>query len=449
MGDDNTPRIVQAGSLTRGHTAADAAGSTPDAATYRITSHNAGRESWTCNGDHILVLKWNHPPTEVKMSECDRGRGHTKPFYYAVTAVGDENRVVIKPFHFDTEREADHAREQAIAEWEPLVWEGSVDEFLTFDPILRATAQMYQPALVDFVSQGVPLRTRLSHLLDRQASEEEAKLTAWVIGVWLADGVAGTSCLSQVKECQQKSSHAHTAVIEHMKQWYQLVTDRVDEVPPATDSASCSTDEDESDEEIESITPGIMRFGQYSTTGNALYQVNLGSHLSRLLAEYQVLFKQHIPHDLLAESAEIRMALLAGIIDGVDDTNIADREIEVSAKKRRFIDGVIHLARGLGFSTSQVGKETCTNEETGEVYRGFRVRIIGADLHKLDMAPHQQKRFAASDSPNQDHRCGGFTVTKIAHAAYYGFTLDGNGRCLMGDFVVSHNVRTNEGEHRV
>lgn len=34
--------------------------------------------------------------------------------------------------------------------------------------------------------------------------------------------------------------------------------------------------------------------------------------------------------------------------------------------ERRFIDGLAHLARGLGFSTSTVGKTACTNERTDD-----------------------------------------------------------------------------------
>jgi hypothetical protein len=74
MGDDGTPRIVSA--TVRGNTAADAASwfarydNDNDArmapATYKISMHKKGLQEWTCNGAHILVLKWNQKPAIVE-----------------------------------------------------------------------------------------------------------------------------------------------------------------------------------------------------------------------------------------------------------------------------------------------------------------------------------------------------------------------------------------------
>ena len=40
----------------------------------------------------------------------------------------------------------------------------------------------------------------------------------------------------------------------------------------------------------------------------------------------------------------------------------------------------------------------------------------------------------------KDQRRSGFTITEVDIGPYYGFTLDGNGRCLLSNFQVTHNV---------
>ncbi len=54
-------------------------------------------------------------------------------------------------------------------------------------------------------------------------------------------------------------------------------------------------------------------------------------------------------------------------------------------------------------------------------------------------------RFSNLSAGGGIHPCpsaaAGFRIEKVPHADYFGFQLDGNGRCLMQDFVVTHNVR--------
>lgn len=422
MGDDNTARTVQAGSLVRGNTAHDDA---PDAATYRIDSKVGGHDSWTCNGDHILVVKFNQPPTTVQSEEDS--------FSFSTIAAADDNRIVHKTMSFATQHDADASRAAAIAAWQPLIWEGPVHQFLQFESAVREQATMYQPDRVDFVSNGESLHKRLSEELGRVASAKETELTAWMIGVWLANGAAGTANVAQIT--------SNTAVVDRMKLWYQTVTGRepgADDVVPAVDSASASTDEGESDEEVASDSRGIV-VQRLTAGGNELSTVKLGVVLTRMLKEYKILFKKRVPHDLLTDQPSVRQSVLAGIIDG-QGRSMEDGMIEVTAQKRRLIDSVIHLSRGLGFSAGPVDETACTNDETS----GFITLLGGADLPNLPTVT--QHKPAKS---NADHRCIAFSVTKVDHQDYFGFALDGNGRCLMGDFIVSHNVSTHQGEYPV
>jgi len=384
-------------------------------------------------------------------------------------------RVICARNGFDTAKEAADAREKCMdVEWEPLVWEGTVDTFLTFNPNLRA--QMYHPEQTQFQLKGKSLRHRLSDAIGYRASREQTELTAWAIGVWLADGSTGASNICQIKECHQAPHHAHTAVVDQLKIWAQFVAGLdpgMDEVPPPRsdkmmedclnrigydelNEEDLEMEEDGWEEEQSDTEPerkkenehtcavqGIVRFAHYSSIGNAAYRINMGSVFRRLLKEYKIFKRKKIPHHLLAESKDIRMALLAGIIDGDGHTVLSSRCFEIPAKHRSILEGVIRLSRSLGFNTNNVGKKITSNKVTGKVYTAYRVHISGSDVHQIRTVLTYKRipSFAKGQQPNKDQRCNGFSIEKIDHAPYYGFELDGNRRCLLADFVVTHNSR--------
>ena len=489
MGDDSTPRTVQAGSVIRGHTGDEQerpahmmaidAGNQPrrpdeqglyqckyvgcvyrgsasnranheknvglhtipavKPAMYRITSNNKGRDTWTCNESHILVLKFNRRLSQVKKKT---GGIRTKPWYYVQLEVVD-GVVVERNAPFETQEEAQEAREEANRNWQPLVWEGPVYQFLRISSDLKSRAQMFSPSLVRFGSTDKPLREIVRDAMraeqapgSEHVSFELVKLVAWAIGVWLADGTTNQSNISQIKDCQQQPDHSHTPIVDQLKLVYQLLTGR-----PAGQDAVPPHEADSMDvEEEEVVNIGIVKFDKYSSAGNAVYHILMGTVFRRILREYEIIGSKKFPHALLSEDEHVRRAIFAGVIDGDGYACQEGKMYEVAAKDRIFIDGLVHLARGLGFSTGNIGKKSCTNEETGQVYTGHRVLIGGADLWKDVHTVLAYKRMSQS-TPNKDQRYDGFTVEKIDHAAYYGFTLDGNGRCLMGDFVVTHNTK--------
>lgn len=451
-------------------------------ATYKIQSKNDGKDSWTCNGDHILVVKWNIQPTAVLEWPARDDAARSKPFYFAaytkVDRPGLGETVVKKTFNYKTADEAVEARELFMTTWTPLVWEGPVWSFMLLSATLRAEATMFQPDAVQFNADGSHTLSQVMYsVLGTVPSAAQVELTAWALGMWLTDGFAGRPIISQIKESNTPNAAgedvSHTAVVERLKTWRVHVAGEAageDDVPPALDDGGFDVDDAveralEGDEDVtmsqavaaaeemedaaaaEEVGRGMVGFDQYSSAGNAVYKVNMGSKFGRILKEYGLINDKRFPHRLLTEKKKVRMALLAGVIDGDGYASQASKCYEVAAKKRSFIDGLIHLARGLGFSTGKVGKKECENEETGKKYIGWRVNISGSELFEV-MTTLNYKRFAASGKPAWDQRADGFTVTKVEHRKYCGFTLDGDGRCLLGDFTVTHNVSTARNNRR-
>jgi hypothetical protein len=79
----------------------------------------------------------------------------------------------------------------------------------------------------------------------------------------------------------------------------------------------------------------------------------------------------------------------------------------------------------------------------------FIWRAVSATLRALSMSAQRACRVHRSfASPSavaayatfRDYLRSGFTVTQVEDGEYFGFTVDGNSRFLMSDFVVTHNT---------
>jgi RecQ family ATP-dependent DNA helicase len=489
MGDDNTPRVVQTGSLIRGNTSSDC--DTPEVlmsireghveadekyvgcpstrtthwtrlmheqtreihtleqstkpATYRITSTNCGRSSWTCNGDHVLVVKVNTRPSLVwsRLEQGQIAKPFETPFYFHQFVV--RNKLVEEAtFSFSTLEEAEQARAVANGCWKPLIWEGPVNDYLRFSVMAKRVSQMYQPELVQFGRTGASLADRVHAAAERSGSlihleRHEVEAVAWAIGVWLSDGTVGKPVISQIGDDTHHAGRSHRPVIEKLKVCFESITGKSagsDRDAPLGVHSLAHWNSVLADADADSF--GIVRCGRVSTSGNPCFTIRMGAVFRDILRSYAILDKKQFPLDLLAEDRELRMHLLAGMIDGDGSLNKTSKLFEVSAKQKEFIHGLVHLARGLGFSVGKIGTKTCVNKESGKSYTGFRVLVGGELLHTIPLTL-DHKRVVQGVKPNKDQRCDGFEVEKVDHADYYGFTLDGNGRCLLSDFVVTHN----------
>jgi len=156
------------------------------------------------------------------------------------------------------------------------------------------------------------------------------------------------------------------------------------------------------------------------------------------LKEHNLISNKHIPHDYKTSSRENRLKLLAGLIDS-DGYFSRNAYYELTLKSEKLADDIIFLARSLGFRSYKTKTEkTCTNSSTGPK-RGtyFRFGISGSRLGDIPcLLPHKK----ANNKATRNELLTGFTVEEAGFDEFYGFTLDGNGRYLHSDFVVTHNT---------
>jgi hypothetical protein len=135
-----------------------------------------------------------------------------------------------------------------------------------------------------------------------------------------------------------------------------------------------------------------------------------------------------IPLDYKANDRDTQIQVLAGLIDcnGI----VSDDGYDIVQKQKEVAEDIVYLCRSLGFSA--YSKE-CV--ETGTYYR---ITISGDDLHQVPVKVARKKL-----EPRQQVKDVLLTQIKVEHVGrdnYYGFTLDGNHRYLLGDFTVTHNT---------
>jgi hypothetical protein len=145
------------------------------------------------------------------------------------------------------------------------------------------------------------------------------------------------------------------------------------------------------------------------------------------LSETNLINNKHIPLIYKANDREVRLQILAGIIDR--NGYLESDYYEITQKNKTLVDDIAFLCRSLGFYTS------ITITKNME----YRIYISGKDLDTIPVLCHTKKassRKQIKDALNTD-----ITIEPLDIDDYYGFEIDGNHRFLLGDFTVTHNTR--------
>lgn len=158
MGDDSTPRRVLPGSVIKGQ-----------GPMYRIDHPSGRRDSWSVNGQHILVVALTTKPYITEEANTQRWAVHG----YELPTDTNVPKEAILSTHTSLA-----SAEVACRAYGPLTFEVSVEDYLTFPSDLKSQLSMFQPRLVEF-PQGEEGRDEFrSHF----SSDADAIERAWTIG---------------------------------------------------------------------------------------------------------------------------------------------------------------------------------------------------------------------------------------------------------------------------
>lgn len=155
------------------------------------------------------------------------------------------------------------------------------------------------------------------------------------------------------------------------------------------------------------------------------------------LKKHNLVMNKHIPHKYLTASEKDRLELLAGLID--TDGDKSNNCLCITQKSSLLTQDILFLARSLGFAAYA---SPCVKSH---VYKGirktgnyFRITISG-DIGRV---PCQLTRKIGKPRKQIKNvlNTGIKSIKSLGKDDYYGFTLDGDGRFLLGDFTVTHNT---------
>ena len=150
-----------------------------------------------------------------------------------------------------------------------------------------------------------------------------------------------------------------------------------------------------------------------------------------------VLGDKHIPQLYLGNSKKKRLRLLAGLIDS--DGHLNDGyggTYEITQSNERLARDIKYLCDTLGYRTS-LKQKTARISSTGHESEVHRVRFNG---NVSEIPVRVERKQAEPWTDFRDWRVTGIEVVPDGVGDYYGFTLDGNGRFLLGDGTVTHNT---------
>ena len=162
------------------------------------------------------------------------------------------------------------------------------------------------------------------------------------------------------------------------------------------------------------------------------------NYFFKTLKDLNLIGNKHIPHIYKCNSREVRLQVLAGLLDS--DGSAIKGGWDFCQKNETLFDDVMFIARSLGFACyKQKCKKTCTNAPNGP-RKGtyFRCSISGAGVEDVPCKVPRKKLESREQVKNVLNV--GIKVEKLKVGEYFGFEIDGNHRFVLGDFTVTHNT---------
>ncbi len=334
-------------------------------------------DPFVVNGEHVLSLK----ATETRItSKAGTGKYHAR---WMERSPDPSRFVEVRSKTFETRAHALQHLETESAENPGVIKGGDVvdvkvkDYLANVERVGSACFYLYRPDFVAF-----------------EAREVDPALHPYVLGAWLGDGDSR----------DPRFTSMDVPIVEKVRSL----------LPPGVEAFEGKQEPQE-----------LRSTGTRNTLLQALRTYGLSGAA-----------KKHIPRAYRCNTREVRMQVLAGIIDTNGRYQSHANQLELTLKSECLIDDTISLARSLGFACykSKIQKKCHDN---GKVGTCFRIDIVGPGIEDIPVA--LDRKVARSRVKNKDARKVGFRIESVGDGDFYGFELDGNHRYLMADYVVCHN----------
>ena len=151
---------------------------------------------------------------------------------------------------------------------------------------------------------------------------------------------------------------------------------------------------------------------------------------------------KHIPKSYKCNSREIRLQLLAGLIDSDGYHCKAKNALVIMRKNKVLAEDILWLVRSLGFrgiitEYTKYSSDTKYRQHHNIIITGPGLEKIPTLLDKNKVKKHKQTK---QTKQTKEPLTTCIHVVPLEEDEYFGFQIDGNFRFLLGDFTVTHNT---------
>jgi hypothetical protein len=150
-------------------------------------------------------------------------------------------------------------------------------------------------------------------------------------------------------------------------------------------------------------------------------------NIDEKLETLNLLNNKHIPDLYKYNDKEVRLKLLAGIIDSDGYYDRMNNQYQLTMKNERLINDILYLSKSIQFN--------CVKQKLNKSNDFFTLIINGDGIEKIPVLLQDKRAI----SIYKNSCCYDFKINRVKNNNFYGFELDGNHRYLMGDFTVTHN----------
>jgi len=202
--------------------------------------------------------------------------------------------------------------------------------------------------------------------------------------------------------------------------------------------------------EITNIDTMLIGIWQLFGEANGLSMTTTSDKLHRLVGDksivndafkhYGLFGNKHIPKEYLFNSKDVRLKLLAGLIDtdGYADTR-SGLQFQIIQKRKDLAEDILFLAQSCGIHA------TLTSKIKSWEYKGQVNYDTYYEVHmsrNTEQIPTQLKRKQSTEDYNKQRSNlhFGISIEKLPENSYYGFEVDGNHLYVLGDFTVTRNT---------
>jgi DNA-directed RNA polymerase beta subunit len=261
----------------------------------------------------------------------------------------------------------------------------NIEKYLSLSPYIKSTLKSFKCEKVEWEAVDI--------LLD-----------PYILGLWLGDGISSGYSFA-------------SADIEIINKWTEWA----------------------------SLNDSVVK--RYKDTYKYDVRCKKTNPLASMLKKYNLIRNKHIPKEYIFNSRDVRLRVLAGIIDTDGNVRANGHEIRITQglKNKKIIEDTLFLCLSLGLCCHiNKGKNSWTHNGIKKSGEYFELTITGNGIEDIPTILPRKKLNKPSSSlhkrRNESLLQTDFTLVKKELQPFVGWQLEGNGRFLLHDFTVTHNT---------